>query len=140
MSIKLALLKSGEEVIANIRELVDTDEKVVSFVFTKPYIVKLLTPQVLMEDKEKAPEREYSVSFYPWMPLSLDTDIPVSTDWVVSVVEPVEMVKKSYEEKMNGRGNVIADGSTSGRTGGDGRDIGTDSSSYNLNEQISFSK
>lgn len=140
MSIKLALLKSGEEVIANIRELIDTDEKVVSFMFTKPYVVKLLTPQVLIEEKEKTPEREYSVSFYPWMPLSLDTDIPVSTDWVVSIVEPVEMVKKSYEEKMNGRGNVIPDGPTSGGTGGDGRDIGTNSSSYNLNEQISFSK
>ena len=31
MSIKLALLKSGEEVIADIKEIVSEDEKVVSF-------------------------------------------------------------------------------------------------------------
>jgi hypothetical protein len=73
---------------------------------------------------------EYKVSFSSWLPLSLEKDIVVRTDWVVSIVEPVEMVKKSYEEKFNGRGNDIADG----RAGG-----GNDNSSIDLNESISFS-
>ena len=53
MSIKLALLKSGEEVIADIKEIISEDEKVISFLFCNPYTVKLLTPQVLVEDTEK---------------------------------------------------------------------------------------
>lgn len=127
MSIKLALLKSGEEVIADIKEFRDPDDDLISYLFSNPYIVKLITPQVLMEENEIAPEREYKVSFYPWIPLSFDKDIPVNTDWVVSIVEPVEMVKKSYEEKFNGRRNDIADGRASGRT---------NNTSSNLNESV----
>ena len=130
MSIKLALLKSGEEVIADIKEIVNEEEKIVSLLFSNPYVVKLITPQILVEELSESPEMEYKVSFSSWLPLSLDKDIVVRTDWVVSIVEPVEMVKKSYEEKMNGRGNDIADG----RTGG-----GNDNSSIDLNESISFS-
>ena len=130
MSIKLALLKSGEEVIADIKEIVNEEEKIVSLLFSNPYVVKLITPQILVEELSESPEMEYKVSFSSWLPLSLEKDIVVRTDWVVSIVEPVEMVKKSYEEKMNGRGNDIADG----RTGG-----GNDNSSIDLNESISFS-
>ena len=45
MSIKLALLKSGEQIIADIRELVDQDQndKVVSLLFSNPYVARLLT-------------------------------------------------------------------------------------------------
>jgi hypothetical protein len=134
MSIKLALLKSGEEVVADIKEIVNEDEKVVSFLFCNPYSVKLLTPQVLMEDNEDTPEREYRVSFVCWMPLSSETDIAVSTDWVVSIVEPVEMVKKSYEEKMNGKRNDATDGSASGGRGGN------NNPSINLSEQVDFNQ
>ena len=127
MSIKLALLKSGEEVIADIKEIVSEDEKVVSFLFSNPYAVKLIVPQILTEETEK----EYSVSFHSWMPLSSEKDIAVSTDWVVSIVEPVEMVKKSYKEKMNGRGNDVADGRASG---------GDNNASISLNEQVDFNE
>ena len=131
MSIKLALLKSGEEVIADIKEIVNEEEKIVSLLFSNPYVVKLITPQILVEELSESPEMEYKVSFSSWLPLSLEKDIVVRTDWVVSIVEPVEMVKKSYEEKFNGRGNDIADG----RAGG-----GNDNSSIGLNESISFNQ
>ena len=131
MSIKLALLKSGEEVIADIKEIVNEEEKIVSLLFSNPYVVKLITPQILVEELSESPEMEYKVSFSSWLPLSLEKDIVVRTDWVVSIVEPVEMVKKSYEEKFNGRGNDIADGRASG---------GNDNSSIDLNESISFNQ
>jgi len=131
MSIKLALLKSGEEVIADIKEIVNEEEKIVSLLFSNPYVVKLITPQILVEELSESPEMEYKVSFSSWLPLSLEKDIVVRTDWVVSIVEPVEMVKKSYEEKFNGRGNDIADGRTSG---------GNDNSGIDLNESISFNQ
>lgn len=102
MTVKLALLKSGEDVIADIKEIVTEDEKLSSYLFTYPFAVKLLSPQVLMEESDSEDKREFSVSFFPWIPLSADKDIVVSKDWVVSIVEPTEMVKKSYEERMNG--------------------------------------
>jgi hypothetical protein len=129
MSIKLALLKSGEEVIADIKEIVNEDEKLVSFLFSNPCAVKLIVPQLITEENET----NYNVSFRSWMPLSAETDIAVNADWVVSIVEPVEMIKKSYEEKMNGRRNV----DTNRRTSDGGGDI---DSSNNLSERVDFNQ
>ena len=102
MTVKLAILKSGEDVVADIKELVDDNGNVISLIFSNPVVVKLITNQTLLESEN---ENEFKVAFYPWVPLSADKNIPVRKDWIVTIVEPVELVKNSYEEKMNGRGN-----------------------------------
>lgn len=127
MTVKLALLKSGETIITDVKELVDENEKVVSYLFKEPYEVDFLSPKLLTEGNEQ--QTQYSVSFKTWMPLSFDRDIPVSPEWVVTITEPVEMVKTSYEEKMNGRRNQSADG----RNGGE-----SDSSDISIDEPISL--
>lgn len=102
MTVKLALLKSGESVIADIMELVDENENVVSLVFSNPYVVQLLTPELLMENSFGFPEGvEHKVSFSPWIVLSQDKKIAVDPKWVVTVVNPHEWIKSSYEERMN---------------------------------------
>ena len=109
MSVQLALLKSNEEVIADIKEYRDSEDKLVSYLFKDPYIVKVKTSQVLIEDKG-TPKHE--VVYYKWMSLSKDNDIIVNKDWVVCISDPLDTIKKSYEERMNGR-----DRSTSGSDG-----------------------
>ena len=100
MAIKLAVLKSGENVIADVKQLVDHNDKVMSLVFTNPYVVNLMTPQILFESDSEE-EYEHKVSFYPWLVLSNDKVIEVDPSWVVCVVQPNEMVKTSYETNMN---------------------------------------
>lgn len=102
MAVKLALLKSGETVIADIKELVDENEKVVSLVFLNPFTVRLLTPELLIENSLGLQgEVEHKVSFYPWIVLSEDKRIAVDPTWVVSVVNPHEWIRVSYEDKMS---------------------------------------
>jgi hypothetical protein len=118
MAVKLAILKSGEDVIADIKELRSgEDDTILSYLFKNPYVVKLITQQMLAEESGNG---EYSVSFFPWIPLSNDKDVLVITDWVVTIVEPTEGVKKSYEEKMNGR-NELGNGRTDRSGSDDGR-------------------
>ena len=100
MAVKLAVLKSGEDVVADIKELCDEQDNVVALVFSNPVVVKLITNQTLLESENAD---EYKVAFYPWQPLSAERDIPVRSDWIVSISEPIELVKTSYQEKMNGR-------------------------------------
>jgi hypothetical protein len=100
MSIKLALLKSGEQIIADIKEYVDQNEKVISLLFENPYIVKFLTAEFLVEGIENE-EVSHKVSFSPWIVMSEDKSMSVPIDWLVTIVEPIDWVKKSYEEKMN---------------------------------------
>ena len=115
MSIKLALLKSGEEVIADIAEFRNSEDELVSYLFKKPYCVKIKTSQVLVE-QESRPKHE--LAYYKWMSLSKDDEIIVNRDWVVCISEPLDTVKKNYEEKVNGRRFDDTDGSTDGSGSG----------------------
>ena len=99
MSIKLAVLKSGEQVIADAKELV-SEEKVRGYLFTRPH--KVVSTQPLLLTEEQQDDNSLEVTLSPWIILSADTEVVVPTDWVVTVVEPLESVVKMYEEKVNG--------------------------------------
>ena len=43
---------------------------------------------------------EMSVRMHPWMPLAKEREIPLSTDWVVTMFTPVEKVLKMYKEDV----------------------------------------
>ena len=97
MSIKVALLKSGESVIEDIKELI-SDDKVCGYLFENPNIITYLEPELLTEQTETS---KLKISLIPWILITSDTKIPVRSDWVITMVEPIEDVKKIYEEKIN---------------------------------------
>ena len=115
MSIQLVLLKSGEEVIADVKELRDDSDDLLSYVFKNPYTIKIKTAQVLMEGKG-SPKHE--AVYYRWMSLSKDTDIIVNKDWIVCITDPIDTIKTSYEERLNGRRSNDSNESSDRRDGG----------------------
>ena len=135
MSVQLALLKSGEEVIADIKEFRNSDDELVSYLFKDPFNIKVKTSQVLVEENS-TPKHE--VIYYKWMSLSKDSDIIVSSDWIVCITDPLDSIKKSYEERMNGRRNdsdKSSNGRDAGSSGAGSGGEGTSSSGTVLNEQ-----
>ena len=106
MSIKLVMLKSGEDIIADVKEL-KSEEGIVGYYFHNPCVVKMYHPEEPTVLNEDSSSREYeskiSVQFYPWIPLAEESKIPCSADWVVTIVEPVQNVKSLYQERVNGR-------------------------------------
>ena len=118
MSTKLALLKSGEDVIADIKEIrQETTDELISYLFKNPYCVKIKKSEVLIENELK-PKPKHELAYYKWMSLSKDDDIIVNKDWVVCITDPLDSVKKNYEEKMNGRRSNDTDGSSIGSGSG----------------------
>ena len=106
MTVKLVMLKSGEDVVADVKEIKSNDE-VIGYYFDDPLIVRiseLEEPTIL---NEKNSFTQYSskidVTFYPWIPLAKDVRVPCSADWVVTIVEPIEKLKTQYQERVNGR-------------------------------------
>ena len=100
MSIKLALLKSGEAVISDAKELV-SDDKVCGYLFQNPHVISYRKPIVLTEETHSS--RDLEVALSPWILLSKDNQIPVSPDWIVTIVEPVETLLQMFNEKVNGQ-------------------------------------
>ena len=100
MSVKLAVLKSGEQVIAEAKELV-SEEKVRGYLFTRPH--KVITSQPMLLTEESKDDNSLEVTLSPWIILSADTEVVVPTDWVVTIVEPIASVVKMYQEKTDGQ-------------------------------------
>jgi hypothetical protein len=105
MTVKLLLLKSGEDLIADVQEMVfgeDDEKRVVGYYLTRPCIVKMRTPNLLTEENEnQGPQKMgYQVTLHPWMPLTSDEKIPVPSDWVVTMVNPTEKLNQMYVEDV----------------------------------------
>ena len=95
MTVKILLLKSGEDVIADVKEMVSPDKRVIGYFINKPCVVKLIP-----KDSEDENKKETAIRMYPWMPLAKETDIPLPTDWVVTIVTPLEKVEQMYKEDV----------------------------------------
>ena len=97
MAIKLAILQGKEQVIAEIKELVD-DGNPVGYLFANPHCV-YADKQYLAEENE---DRSVQITLSPWILLTADKEILVPKHQVVTIVEPIDSVKKMYSEKVNG--------------------------------------
>ena len=109
MTVKLLLLKSGEDLIAEVQEMVfgeDEEKRVVGYYLTRPCIVKMRTPNLLTEENQNQGLQRmgYQVTLHPWMPLTVDEKIPVPSDWVVTMVNPTEKLKQMYIEDVINHG------------------------------------
>ncbi len=100
MTIKLMLLKSGEDIIAETTEMSvgeGEERRVVGYYLNKPCIVKMRYPEMLTEQSQGNNKKAgYEVSLFPWLPLAVEETIPVVADWVVTMVEPVIKLKEMY--------------------------------------------
>jgi hypothetical protein len=127
MTVKLLLLKSGEDLIADIKEMVVGEEenvRVVGYFLHKPCVVKMTPPSNVPEEfkEEIDPQKaSFQVTLFPWMPLSKDNTIPISTDWVVTMVTPSDKLNDMYTEDVMNYGK-------------DNQSFGTDQQSNSNNQ------
>ena len=102
MTIKLLILKSGEEMISDINEMAvgeEDDQKVVGYFLRRPCLVKMKNPGVIDQEKNKT-KAGFEVSLIPWIALSEEEVIPIPADWLVTMVTPVKQLEKMYIEDV----------------------------------------
>ena len=114
MTIKLLLLKSGEDIIADVKEMV-VEEKVIGYFLHKPCVVKMRNHKEVedYEVTEQHQKSQFEVKFYPWIPLAKEPVIPLTLDWVVTMVEPVDNLTKMFKEQVLTHGQDNQSSSTS---------------------------
>ena len=91
MTVKLTLLKSGETLISDLKEVVakPTQDKPTAFLLENPHLV----------DTKKKDGGKFDVILSPWLVLSKDTSMVIPTDWVVTIVDPHDSVAEMYIDK-----------------------------------------
>jgi len=119
MTIKLMILKSGEELISDINEMAvgeDEEQKVIGYFLRRPCSVKMKNPGVLDKEKRKV-KAGFEVSLIPWIALSEDEVIPIPSDWLVTMVNPVKQLEKMYTEDVLNYGQDDQSNSTDEQPG-----------------------
>lgn len=106
MSVKIALLKSNESVIADIKELI-SDDKVCGYLFEHPHVVDVRVPLLTEVENDEDIRGKVEVALTPWIILTEETKVPVAKDWIVSIVEPIKTIKEMYEEKVNEQASEV---------------------------------
>lgn len=106
MSVKLVVLKSGENLISDVKELI-SEEKICGYLLESAYKIEYKKPLLLVEEG-KSPSGEIEIILSPWILLTSDDKIPISPEWVVTIVEPIDSVKEMYEEKVNGTEHKVS--------------------------------
>jgi hypothetical protein len=100
MTIKMILLKTGETLITDAKEVVQ-EEQVRGYMLTQPQVVESQEKTLLMESETTNSNYELDVILKPWMILSKDKEFVVTTDIVATICDPLDSVKDMYESKIN---------------------------------------
>ena len=108
MSVKLLLLKSGEQILADAKELRRKDDvpmvdKVYGYLVSKPHKVIANKPLVLSENINE--ERNVEITLSPWILLTKDKVETIPKEWVITIVNPIDSIVKMYQEKVDGQSN-----------------------------------
>ena len=115
MSVKLLLLKSGEEVITEAKEIVDPNTKEpMGYHLHKPFRLDIVSNDggIVFNN-----ERGYQVSWFPWAPLSKDKDFYLPAGHVLTAYDPLDSIseqyiqairEENYEENFKRHEDIIA--------------------------------
>jgi hypothetical protein len=98
MTIKLMLLKTGETIITDAKELV-SDEVVCGYFLANPHFVQTKEKMVLTESDTGKSNYEIDVVLTPWLILSKDKEFLVAKEYIATICDPIDSVEKMYREK-----------------------------------------
>lgn len=108
MTVKVMLLRSGEDVISDAKEILDNEQKgIVAYHLSNPFVMQLQaeteeSEELAVEGQEPpAPKTKYSVRYTHWAPLSKQRSFIIPADWLVTIYDPHDNIMKDYCAKNN---------------------------------------
>jgi hypothetical protein len=121
MTVKLVRLKNGEDIIADLKEVVDSvDAKTIAAIqFDTPFMVGIDEPTENMFVDESEGGTKITtprIRFFPWAPLSRDRILYIDPSQIVCIYDPYQQILDQYEklvETMNHGGGNDGDGAGS---------------------------
>jgi len=124
MAVKIAILKSGEQLITDAMGLF-AGETLVKYQFNRPCSVVINGEFQIKEGDTELLNKvnQLSVSLYPWPSLSKDEEVEIPSDWVVTFVNPTPELEEMYNKQ------VLGNGTTDGTESQNDNDVNVDEQS-----------
>ena len=99
MSIKLILLKTGENLIADAKTAYDEYDKILCYILENPCEVKVTGSYAINGESQS------SISLNRWPLLSKETTIQIPPDCVTTLTDPVDKLTSLYTTQVLGENN-----------------------------------
>ena len=98
MSIKILLLRSNEEIITEVQELLNPETKEsVGYKLHKPFRLEIVSDEgEIVFNREKG----YQLSWFPWAPLSKDKDFFLPAVHVNTAYDPLDSITDQYVQAI----------------------------------------
>jgi hypothetical protein len=111
MTIKLVILKTGEQLVADVKELVsspdDEESTLCAYLLKDAFRIEYQKPILLTEQENSESDGELKITLSPWILLCNDPMIPVRADCVMTIVEPIKSLVELYLERTNGQSDQV---------------------------------
>ena len=101
MSIKVAILNDGTQLLADVKEVTDGESK--SFLVIKPFEIVYQTEMELTEEGGCCKSAVKKVGLKTWLEITNDETFIISPHTVTTVCDPVSDLVGMYEDLTNGR-------------------------------------
>jgi hypothetical protein len=102
MTVKMMLLKTGETLISDAKEVVREDQ-IRGYLLENPHYVNTQEKNVLTEADTGNSNYEIDVVLTPWLILSSDTKFVVSADYIATICEPIPSIKEMFLKKTDNK-------------------------------------
>jgi hypothetical protein len=105
MTVKVMLLKSGEDVISDAKEILDEKKNgIVAYFLSNPYAMQITQKEEDIQTEDNVtltPKTTVQVKYINWAPLSKQREFIIPADWVVTMYDPHDQIMKDYCTKHN---------------------------------------
>ena len=103
MSIKILLFKSNEEIITEVQEIANPESKLaIGYHLHKPFRLEIVSDEgELVFNREKG----YSLSWFPFAPLSKDKDFFLPSEHVITAYDPLDSIVDQYVQAIKEENN-----------------------------------
>ena len=111
MAISILTLKTGDRVIAELKEIFDEEgdnKKGICLLMEEPYILQMdgSTPQYITEQVGA----EYQIRFSKWNPYSSDWQFKIPYDSVMTISNPEPGLEQAWKQKLTEKKELENDG------------------------------
>jgi len=100
MSLQICLLRTGESIVGDVREVIDKEKnEFIGYKVNDPFVVELTdvsTVSVVNNEVEQGLESSAKVVFRQWAPLSQRMEFQFTKDFVEVIYPPCRDVEESY--------------------------------------------
>ena len=94
MAIKILMLKSGEDIICDVSNMgvdVEGKQKVIGYYMTKP---------CTFEGEPSGEPNCFNIKLKAWTPLAKDTIVPITAEWVITILDPIDDLARIYHKQV----------------------------------------